>query len=84
MFACVLGVLDLRCCLRVFSSWGKQGLFSRSVQASPWGGLSFGEHRLWGTRASVVVAHGLPCPRACGIFPDQGPNPRPWHWQSDS
>ena len=24
------------------------------------------------------------CPRACGIFPDQGPNPRPWHWQADS
>ena len=24
--------------------------------------------------ASVVVAHGISCPAACGIFPDQGSN----------
>ena len=35
-------------------------------------------------RASVVVAHGLSCSKACGIFPDQGPNPCPLHWQVDS
>ena len=35
----------LRCCLRVFSR-GKQGLLSRSVQASPWGGFSFRARRL--------------------------------------
>ena len=33
---------------------------------------------------SVVVAHGLSCSVACGIFPDQGSNPRPLHWQADS
>ena len=33
---------------------------------------------------SVVVAHGLSCPAACGIFPDQGSNPCPLHWQADS
>ena len=33
---------------------------------------------------SVVVAHGLNCSVACGIFPDQGLNPCPWHWQVDS
>ena len=33
---------------------------------------------------SVVVAHGSSCPAACGIFPDQGSNPRPLHWQADS
>ena len=33
---------------------------------------------------SVVVAHGLSCSAACGIFPDQGPNPCPLHWQADS
>ena len=38
------------------------GLFSRcAVWAS-------------GTWASVVVAHGLSCSVACGIFPDQGVN----------
>ena len=33
---------------------------------------------------SVVVAHRLSCSAACGIFPDQGPNPCPLHWQADS
>ena len=33
---------------------------------------------------SVVVAHGPSCSAACGIFPDQGLNPRPLHWQADS
>ena len=37
------------------------------------------------TRAgSVVVAHGPSCSAACGIFPDQGLNPCPLHWQADS
>ena len=29
----------------------------------------------------VVVAHGLSCPVACGIFSDQGLNLCPLHWQ---
>ena len=33
---------------------------------------------------SVVVAHGPSCFAACGIFPDQGSNPCPLHWQADS
>ena len=33
---------------------------------------------------SVVVVHGLSCSAACGIFLDQGPNPRSLHWQADS
>ena len=33
---------------------------------------------------SVIVAHGPSCSAACGIFPDQGSNPRPLHWQADS
>ena len=33
---------------------------------------------------SVVVAHGPSCFAACGIFPDQGTNPCPLHWQADS
>ena len=33
---------------------------------------------------SVVVAHWLSCSVACGIFPDQGSNPCPLHWQADS
>ena len=33
---------------------------------------------------SVIVAHGPRCSAACGIFPDQGSNPCPPHWQADS
>ena len=33
---------------------------------------------------SVIVAHGPSCSVACGIFPDQGSNPSPLHWQADS
>ena len=33
---------------------------------------------------SVIVAHGPSCFVACGIFPDQGSNPSPLHWQADS
>ena len=33
---------------------------------------------------SVIVAHGLSCSAACGIFPDQASSPCPLHWQADS
>ena len=33
---------------------------------------------------SVIVAHGPSFSAACGIFPDQGSNPCPLHWQADS
>ena len=43
---------------------------------------------LWSTGSrcagSVIVAHGPSCSAACGIFPDQGLNPCPLHWQADS
>ena len=37
-----------------------------------------------GTWASVVMAHGLGCSVARGIFPDQGSNLCPLHQQADS
>ena len=33
---------------------------------------------------SAIVAHGPSRSAACGILPDQGPNPCPPHWQADS
>jgi len=41
------------------------------------------EHRLY-SLSPAVVAHRLSCPAACVIFPDQGSNPSPLHWQVDS
>ena len=34
--------------------------------------------------ASVIVAHGLSCSTACGIFPDEESNPCLVDWQADS
>ena len=55
----------------------------RGARASHHRGLSL---QSTGSRraGSVVVAHGLSCSAACGIFPDQGSNPCPLHWQADS
>ena len=55
----------------------------RGARASHYRGLSL---RSTGSRraGSVVVAHGLSCSAACGIFPDQGSNPCPLHRQADS
>ena len=33
---------------------------------------------------SVIEEHGLSCPKTCGIFPDQGSNTGPLHWQVNS
>ena len=79
-----LAVLGLRFCARAFSSCGKQGpLFIGCT------GLSLSQALLLRSTASrrtgsVVVAHGPSCSAACGIFPDQGSNPCPLHWQADS
>ena len=42
------------------------------------------EHQLQGMRASVAVARRLSCSNTCGIFPDQGSNTCPLHWQMNS
>ena len=63
------------CYLRAFSSCGERRLLSHCYDLSLWG------------MGSVVVAHRLSCPEACGIFLDQELNPIPcigrWilnHW----
>ena len=57
LFSAALG---LRCCSWAFSSCSKQSLLFLSVRG-PLITVAFpvAEHRLQGTRASVVVAHGL-------------------------
>ena len=56
---------------------------SQCAGLSPWQPLSL---RSTGSRraGSAVVAHSLSCSVARGIFPDQGSNPCPLHWQADS
>ena len=62
---------------------------SRGLSSSQCAGLSLSRPlllRSTGSRraSSVVVAHGLSCSAARGIFPDQGSNLCPLHWQADS
>ena len=68
----------------LFSSCGKRGPLFIAVRGplTIAGSLvgSIGSRRA----GSVVVAHGPSCSAACGIFPDQGLNPCPLHWQADS
>ena len=62
---------------------------SRGHSSSRCTGLSLSRRLLlWSTGSrragSVIVAHGPSRSAACGIFPDQGSNPCPLHWQADS
>ena len=47
-------------------------------------GLSSCSSRALERRLSSCGTHRLNCSVACGIFPDQGSNPCPLHWQVDS
>ena len=49
------------------------------AQASHCSGFS-----CYGAQASVIVAHRLSCPTACGIFSGQRLNLCLLHWQADS
>ena len=79
-----MAALGLCCCTQAFSSCGKWGHSSSRCT-----GLSLSRPlllRSTGSRhsGSVIAAHGPSCSAACGIFPDQGTNPCPLHWQADS
>ena len=83
-FYLFMAVLGLRFCARAFSIAASGGHSSSRCM-----GLSLSQPPLLqstGSRraGSVVVAHGPSCSAACGIFPDQGSNPCPLHWQADS
>ena len=81
----------------IFSTYREQGLLSScSVLASHCSSFSYCELQALGQVGSVgmlprlkrtglvVVAYGLSCSAACGIFPDQGWNLCPLRWQADS
>ena len=80
----ILTVLGL-CCLVGFLSLPQAGGYSLVVVHGLLTAVaSLVEHRLWGVGASVIVAHGLSCPLACGILSDEGSNPCPLHWRVES
>ena len=69
-------MLGLGSCTWVFSSCGERGLHSSyGVWSSHCGDFSCCGAQCSRAWASVVAAHGLRCPGACGIFPDTGIEP---------
>ena len=80
-----LALLGLDYFSGTFPRCRERGLLSRcSAQFSHSGSFSCCEALALGMWTSVVVAHGLHCLVACGIFPDQGSNWCPLHWQAES
>ena len=74
-----MAVLGLCFCARAFSSCGKRGPLFIVVHGPLTIAASLvAEHRLQTRRLSNCGS------AACGIFPDQGSNPFPLHWQADS
>ena len=84
-----LVVLDLCWRTQAFSSCGKWGLLFIAVHRLLLLGSTGSRHvsfRSCGLQSlvSVVVAQRTSCSEAGGIFPDQGQNLCPLHWQMDS
>ena len=79
-----MAVLGLRCRAWAFSSCGERGLLFVAVRRLLIVVASLAAEHGLKSAGSVVVAHGLSCSAACGIFPDQGSNPCPPYWQADS
>ena len=90
-------MLSVHCCERAFPSCGEwrlllgHGLLALGAPAPGQTGFSGCSRRAAGVAApslwnasSAVALHGFSCSAACGIFPNQGSNPRSLHWQADS
>ena len=77
-----MAVLGLCCYVQTFSSCSEWRLLFIAMSRLLFALASLVvEHGLEGVWASVVVAHGLNCSMARGIFLDWGSNPCPLHWE---
>ena len=77
-------MLGLHFYVRAFSSCGKRGPLFIAVRGPLTVAASLvAEHRLQTCRLSSCGSRPS-CSAACGIFPDQGSNPCPLHWQAAS
>ena len=84
MLIIYLAVLGLHCFVWASSGCGERELLSTWVLGLLIAGAPLmAEDGLWST-GSVVAACRLSRSEARGIFPDQGSNPWPLHWQGDS
>ena len=90
MFIYLFIFIYLWLCWVFISVWGLPLVATSGGHSSSWcAGLSLSWPLLLRSTdsrraGSVIVAHGPSCSAACEIFPDQGSNPCPLHWQADS
>ena len=77
-----LAALGLHCCAQVFSSCGEQGLLPDCSLLLNVVASLVAEYRFWARRLQQLQCMGLADP--CGIFPGEGSNQCPLHWQVDS
>ena len=81
----ILVVLGFHCYAEAYPSCNEWGILSHcGVWASDC--IGFSCCRAWALECmvgSVVVALGLSCSEACGMFLDKGLNPYPLHWQAE-
>ena len=66
-----------------FSRWEHRLRGRRASVVAAGGSAGVAAPSLWNA-SSAVALHGFSCSAACGIFPNQGSNPRSLHWQADS
>ena len=78
VFACAGSLL-----LHVLFSWCRAWALGCEASVVAACGFNSCAPRLQNT-GYIVVMHGLSCPVALGIIPDQGLNPCLLHWQVDS
>ena len=78
--------LSLHCFSQAFSSCGARGILcSCGVWASYCRGVSHCRTQALGVQTQKLWCIGwINCPKARGIFLDQGSNLCPLHWQADS
>ena len=82
--------MGLCCCARglVAASTGYSLAVERGLQGARASGAAAVSSAVVALRLQStglgVVAHGLSCSAACGIFPDQGSNLFLLHWEADS
>ena len=83
LFFC-FGHAGLHCQAQAFSSWSEWGTLFVVFKSLLMAVAPLVKHRLQGSWASVIMAHGPSCSMACRIFLDQGSNWYPLHLQLDS
>ena len=78
-YVCILFWVCVRYCTQAFSNCRERGLLSPCGGALLVAAASLAVEHGLSSAGSVVVAHGLCCSAACGLFPDQGSNLCPLH-----